>query len=371
MRRGKINPTKTVSFAAKICPMAILLAASVTAFLVSFMILPIIIKVSLAKNVLDVPGRRKIHKKVTPSMGGIGIFMGFLMATLVWMNFSQWANIHFLLASLFLVFLLGVRDDMVPFRAMHKLFGQIVAVVILLFSAVLIDSFHGFFGIGDIPTPVAYFLTGFIVILVTNSFNLIDGLDGLAGSVGLVALITFGIWFFLAEDFAFALLSFAMAGGILAFLVYNWEPSEIFMGDTGAMVIGMLLAVLSIHFMQVNSALAYDNTVKYNATIAGAACFIIIPLCDTLRIIVLRLSQGKSPFTPDKSHIHHAIMRLGMTHSKTALILATVNIVFILAVFLLRDYQDEYVVAGVFVVAFTLTFIVDRLIIRRVNTKAS
>lgn len=351
--------------------MAILLAACVTAFLVSFIILPVIIKYSLAKNLLDVPGRRKIHKKVTPSMGGIAIFGGFLMAVLVWMDFDQWSNVHFMLASLFLVFLLGVRDDIVPFRASHKLYGQIIAVVILMFSSILVTSFYGFLGIEELHPAIAYPLTAFIIILITNSFNLIDGLDGLAGSVGLVALTCFGIWFFLAGDFVFALFSFAMVGGILAFIVYNWEPSEIFMGDTGAMVIGMMLGVLAIHFTTVNGNLPSGEIIKFNATIAGAVSFVIIPLCDTIRIIILRISRGQSPFSPDKSHIHHAIMRLGMSHSQTALILASVNMVFILGVFAFRDFPDGYVLIGIFVTAFALSFIVDRLIIRKASAKSS
>ncbi|HEX8060731.1 MAG TPA: MraY family glycosyltransferase [Cyclobacteriaceae bacterium] len=351
--------------------MATLLAACVTAFLVSFIILPVIIKYSLAKNLLDVPGRRKIHKKVTPSMGGIAIFGGFLMSVFVWMDFAQWENIHYLLASLFLVFLLGVRDDIVPFRASHKLYGQIVAVVILLFSSIQISSLYGFLGINEIPTPLAYFLTALTVLFVTNSFNLIDGLDGLAGSIAIVALLSFGIWFFLAGDFLFSLISFSMVGGILAFVIYNWEPSEIFMGDTGAMVIGMTLGALAIHFMSVNNSLADGDAIKFSATIAGAASFIIIPLCDTVRIIILRVSKRQSPFSPDKSHIHHAIMRMGMKHAQTAVILGTVNALFIVGVFAFRSFRDEYVLTGMIVVAFILSFILDRLIIRKLSAKVS
>jgi UDP-N-acetylmuramyl pentapeptide phosphotransferase/UDP-N-acetylglucosamine-1-phosphate transferase len=351
--------------------MVVLLAACVTSFLVSFIILPVIIKYTLAKNILDMPGRRKIHKKVTPSMGGIAIFAGFLMSVFVWMDFEQLSNVHYLLASLFLVFLLGVRDDIVPFRASHKLYGQIVAVVILMFSSVLITSLYGFLGIEELPAIVSYVLTAFTIILVTNSFNLIDGLDGLAGSVGLVALVSFGTWFFLADDFLFSLLSFSMAGGILAFLVYNWEPSEIFMGDTGAMVIGMLLAVLSVHFMSVNDSLSFGNNMKYDAPIAGAISFIIIPLTDTLRIIILRLSKGQSPFAPDKSHIHHAIMRLGMTHAQTAIILAAVNALFVIGVYLFRNAGDVYLMVGIIAMAFILSFTLDRLILRKVSAKSS
>ncbi|MGE0770170.1 MAG: glycosyltransferase family 4 protein [Cyclobacteriaceae bacterium] len=351
--------------------MAVNLAASVTAFLIAFLILPVIIKYSLRKNLVDVPGRRKIHKKITPSLGGIAIFIGFLMASLFWMDYSQWDSVRFVLASLLLVFMIGVRDDLVPFRALHKLFGQIVAVIILLFSDNVIGSLYGLFGIEQLPLFVAYLLTGFTVIIVTNAFNLIDGLDGLAGSVGLAALAAFGLWFFWVGDYMFALFSFAMIGGILAFLVFNWEPSEIFMGDTGAMVIGMVLSLMAIRFMNVNYALPDEHAAKFAATIASAAAFIIIPLSDTLRIIILRLLKGQSPFRPDKSHIHHAIMRLGMTHSKTALILATVNIFFILGAYLMKDFGELIVLPVLIITALVLSIVLDRLILSKLSTKAS
>ena len=167
----------------------------------------------------------------------------------------------------------------------------------------------------------------------------------------------------------FSLFSFAMAGGILSFLIYNWEPSEIFMGDTGAMVIGMLLAVLAIRFMNVNDALGLKHPAKFSASIATAGCFIIIPLCDTLRIIILRLSKGKSPFTPDKSHIHHAIMRLGMTHAKTATILSAVNLVYIVLAFIFREYNDNYMIFGVIIFSVVLSFSLDRLILEKLSSK--
>lgn len=350
--------------------MAVNLAACVTAFLISFLTLPVIIKYSLRKNLGDVPGRRKIHKKITPSLGGIAIFLGFAIASLFWMDFNQWDDLRFVLASLLIVFMIGVRDDLVPFRALHKLFGQIVAVVILLFSSIQIDSFHGLFGVYEIPVWIGYPLTLFTIIIITNSFNLIDGLDGLAGSVGLVSLISFGTWFFLAGDYMFALFSFAMVGGILAFLFFNWEPSHIFMGDTGAMVIGMMLAIMAIHFMGVNEKLPEEHVMRFSATVASAIAFIIVPLSDTLRIIVLRISKGKSPFSPDKSHIHHAIMRLGVTHSKTAMILAVVSAFFIAISFLMRDYGDKIMLPLIIILSMLLSIILDRLIIRKLSAKA-
>ncbi len=349
--------------------MAINLAACVTAFLISFITLPVIIKFFIEKNLLDVPGRRKIHKKVTPSMGGISIFIGFLIANLTWMDYAYWDNTRYVLASLVIVFLLGVRDDLVPFRALHKLYGQIIAVVILIFSTIQISSLYGFAGIYELPIWVSYTITGITIIAITNSFNLIDGLDGLAGSIGIVALSVLGVWFFFAGDFVFSLICFAMIGGILAFLVFNWEPSEIFMGDTGAMVIGMLLAILVINFMNVNDGLSPANPVKFSAPIATAACFIIVPLSDTLRIIILRTLRGQSPFTPDKSHIHHSIMRLGMTHSKTAGILVIVSVCYIGAAWIFRKATDVWMLPAVIIFSLILSFILDRLIIRRLSSK--
>lgn len=329
-----------------------------------------IIKYSVAKNIGDAPGRRKVHKKVTPSLGGIAIFLSFLAAALVWLNFDQWSEIRYVLASLSLVFLLGVRDDLVPLRALHKLYGQIVAVIILSFSSVQLNSLYGLFGVYEINTILAYFLTGFTIIIITNSFNLIDGLDGLAGSVGVISLISFGIWFFMADSPVFSLFCFAMAGGIIAFLVFNWEPSEIFMGDTGAMVIGMLLAICVIRFMSLNEALPDAHPVKFAATVSAGICFIIIPLFDTLRIIILRILKGQSPFMPDKSHIHHAIMRLGMTHAKTATILASLSALYILGALIFRNVEDKFMLPGILVVSVLLSIILDRLILRKLTIKA-
>lgn len=351
--------------------MAVNLAACVTAFLVAFLILPLIIKYAVQKNLMDAPGGRKIHKKITPSLGGVAIFAGFMVASFIWIDFSEWRNVRYVVASLFIVFLIGVRDDLVPFRALHKLYGQIIAVVILLFSTIHIQSLYGFMGIEKIPLVAGYLITGFTIIVITNAFNLIDGLDGLAGSVGLVSLLAFGLWFYWVEDYVFSLFSFAMAGGILSFLIFNWEPSEIFMGDTGAMIIGMLLAVLAIRFMNLNDGLLFSHPAKFSASIATAGCIIIVPLCDTLRIIILRLSKGQSPFTPDKSHIHHAIMRLGMTHAQTAIVLVIVNIIFILLAIIFRTYTDNYMILGVIGFSVLLSFILDRMILKKLAGRSN
>jgi len=350
--------------------MSVNIAAFVTSFIIALMVLPVIIRYTLRNNLVDAPGGRKIHKKITPSLGGIAIFIGFIISSILWMDYNYWDQTRFIFASITIVFAIGVRDDLVPFRAVHKLYGQIVAIVILLFSPIALQSFHGLFGIEEISPWISYPLSCFAIVVITNAFNLIDGLDGLAASVGFVALTAFGLWFFWIGDLTYSLFCFTLMGGITAFLVFNWQPAEIFMGDTGAMVIGMVLSILVLHFINMDGNLPLGHPARVAAPISTAACFIIVPLADTMRIVVLRLSKGQSPFRPDKSHIHHAIMRLGRTHSQTALILASVNAGFIGCSYLLRNVGDNYLLIFVVVAAAILSVILDRLIIRKA-TKVS
>lgn len=344
--------------------MAIQIAAATTSFLIAFLIVPVIIKYSLQKNLVDIPGRRKIHKKVTPSMGGIAIFIGFFISSLVWIDMEGWAQIKFILFALFVIFFIGVRDDLVPLRAFVKLIGQIVSAALLIFLFDLrIRSFYGLFGVYELAEPASIALTFFTIIVITNSFNLIDGLDGLAGTIAMIALIAFGVWYLLVEEYIFSVLAFSMVGAIFAFLIFNWEPSEVFMGDTGALVIGMFLATLTIHFIELNHELYSTNPYKFSAPIGAAASFIIIPLADTLRIVILRLVKGKSPFAPDKSHIHHALMRLGLTHAKTTLILGAIQLAFIAACILFNGYSDLQVLAAIVIVSAILSITLDRMII--------
>lgn len=344
------------------------LAAAITSFVIAFLIVPVIIKYSLRKNLVDIPGRRKIHKKVTPSMGGIAIFIGFFISSLIWIDLQGWGYIKFILVALFVIFFIGVRDDLVPLRAIVKLVGQIMAATLVIFLFDLrIKTFYGLFGVYELPSIVSYLITYFTIIVITNSFNLIDGLDGLAGTIAIVALLSFGIWFFLVDDHIFSILAFAMLGSIFAFLIFNWEPSEVFMGDTGALVIGMMLAILAIHFINVNYSLPIMTPYKFTGSVGTAACIIIIPLVDTLRIVILRLSKRQSPFMPDKSHIHHAILRLGMSHSQTTLILAGVQMMFIALAIIFNQFGDVYVVSGLLILSFLLSFTLDRLIINRLS----
>lgn len=296
-------------------------------------------------------------------MGGIAIFLGFFIASLIWVDIIHWKEIRFILIALFMVFFIGVRDDLIPLRPIVKLVGQILtsSLLILLFDFRL-KSFYGLLGIYDIPLIMSYVITLFTFIVITNSFNLIDGLDGLAGTIASISLLAFGISFFLVGETIYSIISFCMLGAVIAFLFFNWEPSEIFMGDTGALVIGMMISILAIHFIEFNNSLPITNPYKINAGVTGAVCFILIPLADTLRVFILRVAKKQSPFTPDKNHIHHYIMRLGLSHGKSTIFLGIIQVSFIGIFLLFRNVNDNYLLLGVLVICATLSILLNSVI---------
>ncbi len=350
--------------------MTTILGSLLTAYLIAFLIIPVIIKYTKKKRILDVPGRRKIHKDLTPSMGGLAIFAGFIAGALFWMPLQGFSDFKYALGGLLVIFLTGFRDDIVPLKPHVKLLAQIFAAGIVVVPAgIRITSLYGLFGIDALPVPLDYLISIFVIIVITNSFNLIDGLDGLAGTVASIILSFFGTWFFLAGEEAIAIYCFCFLGAILAFLYFNWQPSKIFMGDTGALLLGFFFSILAIYFMEANHQLSPDDPLKFNAVVTTAMAVIIIPLFDTLRIFILRLSKGISPFTPDKNHMHHALMRMGMSHAYTAITLGSLNLTFIGLILIFRDQSDFIMLPALLVVSTALSLTLDFFIIRKVSTR--
>ncbi|MTI39823.1 MraY family glycosyltransferase [Fulvivirga lutimaris] len=249
----------------------------------------------------------------------------------------------YLFSSLALFFVIGLRDDIIPMKPFYKLIGQLVPIIlIILLGHVRLESFYD---IGNINFSASFSLviTIFVIIVITNSINLIDGIDGLAGSLSLTSLLVLGSWFYLTNDTDLAFISFTFVGAIMAFLVYNWSPSKIFMGDTGALLIGFLLSALVIHFINKNFELDNNSAFKFSASISTAMCFIIVPLTDTLRVFIIRLTKFKSPLIADNNHIHHSLLRLGLKHSSISVLLAAINILFIVLAIILKGLSDVFV----------------------------
>lgn len=304
---------------------------------------------------LDAPGGRKIHTVETPSMGGVPIFAGFVIAIFIWIPLDSLREIKYVLGALGIMFIIGFRDDLINLKAVQKLLGQVAAALIIVAVCdIRFTSLYGLFGIYEIPEVLSYIISLFTIIVITNAFNLIDGIDGLAGSVGLVSSMFFGVWFYLAGLNAYSFVCFALLGTILAFLQFNWAPSKVFMGDTGSLLIGFFLSIITIRFIETNYVVSATESYKFVAFIGPAVAVLIVPLYDTFRVFIKRIMKGKSPMHPDKTHLHHILLRLGCTHAQATAILATVNIIFVLLALVLKDFSDAIVLPTLLVTALAL-----------------
>ncbi|MEI9919627.1 MAG: MraY family glycosyltransferase [Bacteroidota bacterium] len=307
--------------------------------------MPVLIKLLSEWKVFDSPGKHKIHKHYIPSMGGVCIALGAAFAQVIGLPFSEWALLKYFYIAIAMMFITGLRDDILTLSPREKLIGQILPVIIVvIFGDTVLWSFYGVFFNGLVfQEVVAWAVTIFTIVIITNAYNLIDGLDGLAGTIGCIALLIFGVWFYLAGDLTFSLISLSFFGGLLGFLFYNWEPSRIFMGDTGALVIGLLLSILTIRFINSNYSLPGSSPIRFQSSVGTAVMVMIIPIFDTLRVIVLRLRKLQSPFKADKNHLHHQFLKLGFSHSKSVMIIAAIQVFFVLMALVLRNRTDTVI----------------------------
>ncbi len=325
--------------------MILALYAFGASLVVSFLLMPLLIKVLYRQHLLDEGGRRKIHKGLVPTMGGAVIFIAFIFSMLAWIPVNDIFNRKYLFSAIILIFLTGFRDDTTPIKPWQKLFAQLVASFIIVgLTNIRIDSFYGFMGIYEIPQWIGIMLSIFVIIVVTNAFNLIDGIDGLAGSIAIVSFSFFACWFYLINSYEYAIMMCAMVGAVLGFLYYNWHKAAIFMGDTGSLVLGFMLSVSVIAFIKTNGTLAAAVAgYSFKAPLAMAITVVLFPLFDTLRVFILRVRQGKSPFAADKQHTHHYLLRLGYSHDKVALIITGVFLAIIVLVLFLSHFLDDNV----------------------------
>jgi UDP-N-acetylmuramyl pentapeptide phosphotransferase/UDP-N-acetylglucosamine-1-phosphate transferase len=293
-------------------------------FTISFLAIPVIITVAERKKLFDIPDERKIHINPIPSLGGLGIFAGFSIAALLSIQFQAASEFQYFLAAALVIFFLGLKDDILVISPIKKFIGQVLATFLIIYKGhIQIRSMHGFLGIYELPEMFSLLLTYFTVIVIVNSFNLIDGIDGLAGSLGLLASVIFGAYFMQVGMVAYAVLAFSLAGSLVAFLIFNFQPAKIFMGDTGSMLIGLVNAILVVKF--INAADVSSASFPLQASPAIGFAILVIPLLDTLRVFGIRIFHRRSPFSPDRNHIHHLLLDKGLTHRTITMLLGGVN----------------------------------------------
>ncbi len=312
-------------------------AGGITAFLITFLVIPVIIVIAKKKKLYDEPDdKRKFHKLPIPSLGGLGMFIGFILSILLTINFSSQApEFQFYIAAFLIIFFLGMKDDIMVISPAKKFIGQIFTAVILIYKAkLLITNMQGLLGIYEINPICSYGLTIFAIVVIINAFNLIDGVDGLAGGLGLISSLVFGIFFLINGNIPYAVLAFSFAGTLLGFLYYNFHPATIFMGDTGSLMIGLVNSILVIKFIQTGSTYS-----AYPVASAPAIGFgiLLLPLMDTLRVFSLRLIKGRSPFSADRNHIHHLLLNKGFGHKYVSLSCVIATIVISAVAFLFQN----------------------------------
>ena len=318
------------------------LILTIGAFIIGFLLVmisvPPIIRVAHAKRLFEPFEERKIHKITVPPLGGIAIFIGFTLSSIIATDGLSFDALKYIIASVIIMFFIGLKDDLLVISANKKLMVQIFAAVILItLGNVRFTDLHGILGAHDIGYLTSLLLSIFTMVVIINAFNLIDGIDGLASGLAILAATTFGIWFFMAGQIQFAILSFALVGSLAGFFIYNvfGNRNKLFMGDTGSLIIGLVVSTLVVKFNEFNINLSVPFAIKDAPVISFAV--IIIPLVDILRVMSIRIASGKSPFTPDNNHIHHRLLFLVPNHFKVTMIIMASNLLLIGFAFLLNN----------------------------------
>ncbi|HNE93617.1 MAG TPA: MraY family glycosyltransferase [Chitinophagaceae bacterium] len=327
----------------------------VLSFIVGFYAIPVIITVANQKKLYDIPNERKIHTTPVSSLGGLGIFVAFMMGLLVATDSaSSIKGFQYLIAAFMVIFFFGIKDDILILSPLKKFIGQIIVACILVFKAELvITNMHGFLGIHAITHASGCLLTIFTIIVIMNAFNLIDGVDGLAGTVSVITSVAFGFFNWVNGDIFYSVLAFSFAASVFSFLIYNYSPAKIFMGDTGAMLSGAVNAILVIHFI----ATAKQATAfPIEAAPAMGFGVLLMPLLDTLRVFALRMIHGRSPFYPDRNHLHHFLLDRGFSHTQVTLTIAASALAFISLTYFLLPIGVTWVILVQIVIFFTAVY---------------
>ncbi len=329
-------------------------------FIVSYLVIPRIISIVRTKNLMDKPNQRSSHKEKTPTMGGVAFFASLLSS----LYFLQVYDSHklglSLVIGLLILFYIGIKDDLVGVSPRTKIIGQMLSFIFVMDSNELsITSLNGFLGFYELPLWISYFLGIFIIISIVNAYNLIDGINGSASMVGIMIFSIFSYIFYQTEDYYFVLLSISSIGCLSAFLRYNIsKKNSIFMGDTGSLLLGFVIGVCTLRFLNLPiERLSMANINYYNKFVL---VFIIlyIPFVDTMRVFLIRILKHRSPFFADRNHIHHIMIDyMKLSHIQASLLLALFNLLVFIFFYIANLYISTitlFIVLFLFIIGTTL-----------------
>ncbi len=341
----------------------LLLAILLISGLVTIRTIPLIVTISRKKKILDEPSNRKSHIEAIPHLGGIAIFFGFIIGIFLIDYLTPIPEFESIILALILLFFTGLKDDVIGSTPYAKLIMQIISLSVLIFMGGLrFTNLHGFLGINEISELTSILLTFFVLVVIINTFNLIDGVDGLAAAIGITTSITLGIWFFVSGNINFAAFAFTLSACLMGFFFYNvfGKRYKIFMGDTGSMTIGILISILIINFNELN--INGNEWYSIKSTPAVSFAILAIPLLDTLKVFFVRLINKRSPFKPDKAHFHHELMARGLSHFNITLVIVLVNSLIIVGAFLFQSIGVASLIFSIFTLGLILFFLINRFV---------
>ncbi len=309
-----------------------------SALVVTLILIPPIIQFVKRYRLYDIPDHRKEHSTPIPTMGGIAILGGMLTALMLWFPFAPNTTTIVFFLSIGILCAMGIMDDIRDLSAKYKLMIEFVLALMIAMSGIRIESFNGLFGIYELPISAQYTFTVIAIVGVTNAFNLIDGIDGLAGGLGFMSLSTLGIFLTTMGEIQIAMIAFAMAGALMGFLYFNFNPAKIFMGDTGSLLLGFVVSILCIKLMQTGIATGSKLLPHAPVFVFGV---VLIPVFDTLRVFAQRLWNGHSPFYADRTHIHHLLTNGGFSHAFATRVICILHASILMQVYWMKNIRME------------------------------
>ena len=303
------------------------------AFLLTYLTIPKIIGVVEHKRLMDDPNNRSSHSSKTPTLGGISFFYCLVFSLFFIKQRALFDEVMFIIPGLTILFIVGLKDDLVVLSPGSKLIAQALAVIFVLVNpSFTIESLNGFLNVFEIPYYLYLVIAGFLMITIINSYNLIDGIDGLASMVGIVIMMIYTTIFYMSGEYFFALISITMNACLMAFFGFNISSDKkIFMGDTGSLIVGFIISILTLKFLALKPE-SYEGLpfLLENAPLI-AISILIVPLFDTARVFTIRIANKKGPFSPDRNHTHHVLIDYwGLSHKQASFIIGCFNLIFVI-----------------------------------------
>ena len=333
-------------------------------FIITLIGLPFVIRIAESIGLFVPKDYRRIHTSEVSALGGLVIFISASISFILFSDIINFPDYRFIISSGVLMFFLGFYDDLNEVKPETKLLGQIVAVSLLVvFANVRIEFLQHFFG-PNVGLWADTILTIILMITIINAYNFIDGIDMLAALLGLIIMGVLGVWFFMANQYDYSLALLTLSSSLLAFMAFNYSPARIFMGDTGTMTIGLIMAVTLIKFDSINDII--DGSIRVHSAPGIAYAFISLITIDLIRVSFKRIIKGDYPFIADKNHIHHLFLRMGVSQNKTSIIISSVVFIQIFMSF----YLDRFLFSNLIIIIINTMYLLTFYMLVFINLRA-